>query len=82
MWTTGTLKKLHRSELPQLTLTCKHWQCSIDGSSRREQPTELLINFKSEQINLGGIGNEFEVTWLATEISELLDIPLEIIKPS
>jgi hypothetical protein len=78
----GTLKKLHRSELPQLTLTCKHWRYSIDGSSRREQPAELLINFKSKQINLGGIGNEAEVIWLATEISELLDIPLEIIKLS
>jgi hypothetical protein len=78
----GTLKRLHRSEIPQLTLRCKHWQYSVDGSSRREQPTELLINFKSEKINLGGIGNEVEVTWLATEISELLDIPLEIIKPS
>jgi hypothetical protein len=77
----GTLKKLHRSEIPQLTLTCKHWQYSIDGSHRREQPTELLINFKSKQINLGGIGNEAEVIWLATEISELVDISLEIIKP-
>jgi hypothetical protein len=29
-------------------------------------------------INLGGIGNEAEVIWLATEISELLDILLQI----
>jgi hypothetical protein len=78
----GTPKNLHRNEIPQLTVTCKHWQYSIDRSSRREQPTQLLINFKDKQINLGGIGNEAEVIWLATEISELLDISLEIIRPS
>jgi hypothetical protein len=78
----GTPKKLHRSEIPQLTVTCKHWQYSVDGSSRRQQPTQLQIDFKDKQINLGGIGNEAEVIWLATEISELLDISLEIIRPS
>jgi hypothetical protein len=75
-------RNLHRSEIPQLTLTCKYWQYSIDGKSRQEKPTEFLIDFKAKPINLGGIGNEAEVIWLATEISELLDIPLEIVKPS
>jgi hypothetical protein len=78
----GTPKTLHRSEIPKLTVTCKHWQYSTDLSNRRQQPTQLLINFKDKQINLGGIGNEAEVIWLATEISELLDVSLEVIRPS
>jgi hypothetical protein len=78
----GNRKSLHRSEISKLTVTCRHLHYIVNGQSRQLKTAEFLIGDEPQQINLSGIGNETELIWLANEISELLDIPLEIIKPS
>jgi hypothetical protein len=77
----GNRKSLHRSEISKLTVTCRQLHYIVNGQSRQLKTAEFLIGNEPQQINLSGIGNETELIWLANEISELLDIPLEIIKP-
>jgi membrane protein implicated in regulation of membrane protease activity len=70
-------------EIRKLTLIRKHWYKDSDGA-RQEKPAELRIEGGGQKISLGGTGggidDEATIDWLAYEISEWLDLPLEVIE--
>jgi hypothetical protein len=74
---------LSRLEIHRLVLIPEHFYRDADGD-RCQHLAELQIGLGKQQIKLGstvGLMKEDEVCWLATEISEWLDMPVEIIKP-
>jgi hypothetical protein len=77
------LKPLPTNEIQRLTLIRKHWYRDGDGD-RREQPAELRIGIGIHKISLGGTGggidDEAAIDWLGYEISQWLNMPLEIIE--
>jgi hypothetical protein len=75
-------KPILRRDIQRLTFIPKHFYRDSDGD-QVEKPAELLIGEGSQRVRLGGIRggieHEAEVHWLASEISEWLDISLETI---
>jgi hypothetical protein len=74
---------LSRPEIHRLVLIPEHFYRDVDGD-RCQHLAELQIGLGKQQIKLGptvGLMKEDEICWLATEISEWLDMPVEIIKP-
>jgi hypothetical protein len=74
---------LSRPEIHRLVLIPEHFYRDADGD-RCKNLAELQIGLGKQQIKLGptvGLMKEDEICWLATEISEWLDMPVEIIKP-
>jgi hypothetical protein len=72
-----------KRELTQLIFTRKYFYRDSDGD-RSEQPAALKFEIGTQSIVIGGvqggIEHESEVEWLAYEVSEWLDKPLEIIE--
>jgi hypothetical protein len=76
-------KPLSRREIYRLVLIPQHFYRDSD-SNECQKLAELQIGVGEQQIKLGqtvGLMAEDEVCWLAAEISEWLDMPLEIVKP-
>jgi hypothetical protein len=75
-------KPILTHEIRRLTLIPKHWYKDSDGD-RQERPAELRIEGGGEKISLGGTGGGIEdeatIEWIAYEISEWLDKPLEVV---
>jgi hypothetical protein len=75
-------KPILRRDIQRLTFIPKHFYRDSDGD-RIEKPAELLIGEGSRRVRLGGvrggIEHDAEVSWLAAEISDWLDISLETI---
>jgi hypothetical protein len=74
-------KPITRSAILKLAFTLKYHSYDADGD-QRDYPAQFQIDAGSQEIILGGFGsridNEAEVEWLAHEISEWLDIPLNV----
>jgi membrane protein implicated in regulation of membrane protease activity len=75
-------KPILTHEVYKLILISRHWTKDSDGD-RQEQPSELRIEGGGQKISLGGQGGGIEdeatIDWIAYEVSEWLDKPLEVI---
>lgn len=76
-------KPILTHEVRKLTLIRRHWYKDSDGD-RQERAAELRIEGGGEKISLGGNGGGIDddatIDWIAYEISEWLDKPLEIVE--
>jgi hypothetical protein len=76
-------KPIFTHEIRKFTLIRRHWSKDSDGD-RQEKAAELRIEGGGEKISLGGNGggidDEVTIDWIAYEISEWLDLPLEIVE--
>jgi hypothetical protein len=76
-------KPILTHEVRKLTLIRKHWYKDSDGD-RQEKAAELRIEGGGEKISLGGNGGGIDddatIDWIAYEISEWLDLPLEVVE--
>jgi hypothetical protein len=72
-----------RHEITQLIFTREHFDRDSEGD-RVNNPAALKIELGTKSMQIGGMGggieNEAEMEWLAFEVSEWLDKPLNIIE--